>query len=429
VPKEAPVTDRAALFAAILANPDEDTPRLALADWLDEHEDAQYAGFIRTQIELAKRPEWDALWVRSWFRNRNVITGREFDLFEPDLAAGLAWPSLSHDAFRRGFPWHVESTGPEPFLREAANLFAAMPLQALTVHALAQWRTPVDLLGLFGSSHLERLRYFGITLARLGADTVQEMTECPHLRNVTEFVTHFAGFLPGAIERLFRPPLIERLESIRLADSSVGMSDLADAIASAGGPHRLRRFVFKQNNLGGYRASDVFAAPLLQGLKEFEISGYDLGEVNLGALCKSPVVRGLESLALHGTKPGVPGARVIAECAALSSLKRLRFGGNHLGVVAMKALAASPYLTGLRVLNLSNNPLGDKGAIALAKAPCMANLIELDLMHCDVGNAGAEALIDALSADHLISLELYSSGVKLSARVQKKIAAKLRASR
>src|SRR5687768_11363773 len=32
--------DRRALMAAIIANPDEDTPRLALADWLDEHGDA-----------------------------------------------------------------------------------------------------------------------------------------------------------------------------------------------------------------------------------------------------------------------------------------------------------------------------------------------------------------------------------------------------
>ena len=31
--------DRRALMAAILANPDEDTPRLALADWLQEHGD------------------------------------------------------------------------------------------------------------------------------------------------------------------------------------------------------------------------------------------------------------------------------------------------------------------------------------------------------------------------------------------------------
>ncbi|MBY0457976.1 MAG: TIGR02996 domain-containing protein, partial [Gemmataceae bacterium] len=35
------MTDRDALLAAICANPAEDTPRLAFADWLDEHADAE----------------------------------------------------------------------------------------------------------------------------------------------------------------------------------------------------------------------------------------------------------------------------------------------------------------------------------------------------------------------------------------------------
>jgi uncharacterized protein (TIGR02996 family) len=45
--------DRRALMAAIIANPEEDTPRLALADWLQEHggaHDQARAEFIRLQI-------------------------------------------------------------------------------------------------------------------------------------------------------------------------------------------------------------------------------------------------------------------------------------------------------------------------------------------------------------------------------------------
>ncbi|WP_439631823.1 TIGR02996 domain-containing protein [Gemmata sp.] len=53
--------DRRALMAAILADPAEDTPRLALADWLDEHGDAHdraRAAFIRLQCELGRLPKW-----------------------------------------------------------------------------------------------------------------------------------------------------------------------------------------------------------------------------------------------------------------------------------------------------------------------------------------------------------------------------------
>src|SRR6185437_8050650 len=45
------MSDRAALLTAICAHPDEDTPRLAFADWLGEHGEGKRAAFIRAQIE------------------------------------------------------------------------------------------------------------------------------------------------------------------------------------------------------------------------------------------------------------------------------------------------------------------------------------------------------------------------------------------
>ena len=39
---------------ALLAQPDDDTLRLAMADWLDENDDPARAEFIRVQVELAR---------------------------------------------------------------------------------------------------------------------------------------------------------------------------------------------------------------------------------------------------------------------------------------------------------------------------------------------------------------------------------------
>lgn len=53
------MTTRDALWRSILENPDDDTPRLVLADWLDEHgskKNAARAAFIRLQVELARTP-------------------------------------------------------------------------------------------------------------------------------------------------------------------------------------------------------------------------------------------------------------------------------------------------------------------------------------------------------------------------------------
>ena len=49
------MSDEDALLAAIAAHPDEDTPRLMYADWLDEHGQPVRAEFIRVQIELARK--------------------------------------------------------------------------------------------------------------------------------------------------------------------------------------------------------------------------------------------------------------------------------------------------------------------------------------------------------------------------------------
>lgn len=45
-----------ALLAAVRAHPDDDTPRLVLADWLEENGQADRAAFIRSQVEAARTP-------------------------------------------------------------------------------------------------------------------------------------------------------------------------------------------------------------------------------------------------------------------------------------------------------------------------------------------------------------------------------------
>jgi uncharacterized protein (TIGR02996 family) len=48
-----------ALLGAVADTPEDDTPRLILADWLEEHGEGARAEFIRVQCELARLPEYD----------------------------------------------------------------------------------------------------------------------------------------------------------------------------------------------------------------------------------------------------------------------------------------------------------------------------------------------------------------------------------
>jgi uncharacterized protein (TIGR02996 family) len=61
---------------AILEDPDDDTPRLVYADWLQEHVDPERGEFIRVQVELARLPPGD--------ERRGELLAREGRLFLPN---------------------------------------------------------------------------------------------------------------------------------------------------------------------------------------------------------------------------------------------------------------------------------------------------------------------------------------------------------
>src|SRR5260370_1312001 len=110
-----------AFLDAIREAPDDDTPRLVYADWLDDHGDADRAAFIRAQVRLARLPPGDpdrldlADEADELLRRHPEWSGRL-----PELAS--AW------RFRRGF---VESItlGGGTFLSYASSLVAAFPLR------------------------------------------------------------------------------------------------------------------------------------------------------------------------------------------------------------------------------------------------------------------------------------------------------------
>lgn len=88
------MTEEQSLLAAILAAPDEDTPRLAYADWLGENGRHDLAEFIRVQCELE----------RSDRRDVNLLRQRRLDERRRDM-----WQlgtRLVGDPVRwRGKPW------------------------------------------------------------------------------------------------------------------------------------------------------------------------------------------------------------------------------------------------------------------------------------------------------------------------------------
>jgi uncharacterized protein (TIGR02996 family) len=121
---ETDMSDEAALLAAIQAHPDEDTPRLMYADWLDEHGQPERAEFIRLQCapDAGEAAEDRA----TELEERN---GAKWLAGLPQLPAGAHW------GFRRGFPEYLDIDA-ELFLDSYAAFARARWLRFLSLYRL-----------------------------------------------------------------------------------------------------------------------------------------------------------------------------------------------------------------------------------------------------------------------------------------------------
>src|SRR5947209_13122243 len=125
--RRAPMTHDDAFLQAIIESPDDDTPRLVYADWLDEHGQPERAEFIRVQCELASMPEDDGLRPPT---RRVELEARERELLKKH---GEQWVGplrrwVNAWEFRRGFIEAVTAQL-DLFLIHAEDLFRAAPLR------------------------------------------------------------------------------------------------------------------------------------------------------------------------------------------------------------------------------------------------------------------------------------------------------------
>lgn len=93
--------DHPGFLADILANPDDDVPRLIYADWLEEHGWSERAEFIRVQCEL------DRNFVGYTYADRRALEDREHACRplwtrDPHTLRG----TIGGDADERGWGWH-----------------------------------------------------------------------------------------------------------------------------------------------------------------------------------------------------------------------------------------------------------------------------------------------------------------------------------
>jgi uncharacterized protein (TIGR02996 family) len=118
-------TERDGLLADILEHPEDDTPRLILADWLEEHGESERAAFIRYWLQHPRKTLRDIVAGKeSWWDPAGDDRLR-YELVVPD--------GCTHASWRRGFVAEV-SISMALWLELGPSLVQQHPIEAVQIN-------------------------------------------------------------------------------------------------------------------------------------------------------------------------------------------------------------------------------------------------------------------------------------------------------
>jgi uncharacterized protein (TIGR02996 family) len=365
---------------AILARPDDDTPRLIYADWLEEQGDTERAEFIRVQILRASLPEWDRRQVRLAIRERELSKQHyKWNAELPDIK-GVTWMW-----YRRGFMAQATFASFTALASRGADCWAAAPIETVSV----SWPRPRDSVEC--SEPINGLRELKIT-GRL----VNERD----------------------LERLADSPLLSTLRTLDIRDSGLGVSGFRRLMASPH-PGKLTALRVPYNSIGNSGIAALFDAASLNSLGELDLSEADsygrydedpnVTSTGLVALAGWPGLARLRSLKLSGNDVQADGLRALLRSPLCAGLKELALRDNRLNGQAVREFGDAHKDLRLETLDLAENLLGDLGAAYLASAPCLRELKVLDLERCEMPVSAARQLATATFRDSLRRLNVNSN--------------------
>lgn len=336
------MNDRSFL-AAVCASPDDDTPRLAYADWLEEADRPERAEFIRVQCELARIDGDDP--------RRPDLDRREQELLSAHAGEWLksipTW-ARKYPYFRRGFVNQI-GVGTRTFAGKAGGLRGKAPVDVASLSNADRG----GLEALAGCPHLAPLR--ALLLADCDIRAVGTLLDSPSTAGLVGLtfnaLDHYAPRFP----------------------------DLGPFLDS---PH-LKRF-----NRLGFRGIE-FDPPDIVRL------GHRLGPGRL------------EALRLESDPATDSAVREVTTSAAMRGLRTLDLGGcRHLSDLTCRAVAESPYLGGLRRLSFRHARITDDGMRLLADSPNLRELTDLDLILTGVGPAGVRRLAESPNLPRLSRIDM-----------------------
>ncbi len=443
---DTPNPTEAGFLQDIFAHPEDDTPRLIYADWLDNHQPAR-AQLIRVQCRLAKLEPDDP--------DRELLEMQEQDLLKEHAAVWTGHlPSWARKTakFQRGFVNHL-STGARDYSRVNklrlrvtfdslylnqlfrvqdlldARLLAGIRRLTLTggeaevahllrseqladLESLELCACPVSeevCQALVSNRRLDRLRRLVFTSTELGPDQARILSQAPLLSQLQELSINNGDPWTEAVRILGQSPHWRQLSRLSLAYCGLTAEEVRELIGS-----RMLRNVtaldLTRANLE-VAIQDLVQAPGLRNLRHLELGSCGIDNAGMEALANASGLPRLTSLDLHYNLFTAEGASHFARSPLLSRLQRLVLGSWKLGPEVVKELVESSHCGQLRSLHLDNCGLGPEDVVGLAASPHLSRLTSLTLHHNRIGAKGTRALGASTSFPSLCYLDVSSNRI------------------
>jgi uncharacterized protein (TIGR02996 family) len=369
-----------AFVQAILDDPDDDSLRLIYADWLEERGDPR-GEFIRVQYALAGMDADDP--------RRGPLEAREQTLLT-EHAAGWAGPLpglVEKYTFGRGFVEKV-TLDAQGFLERGRELFRLSPVQTVR---LSRWHSQIASVA--SAPHLARVRGLDLRHLRLfdvGSAPLRSLLSSLYLDRLTSLdltSNHIgdagAAFLAGS-------PRMVGVTALHLAVNNIGTAGLHSLARSSNFP-RLATLDLSGNPLGLRWVPGIESSSMPE-LRELNLSGTGLRELDVQDLKASPPFVGLEKLDLRFNQISDDGALTLSAAPEMAKLRVLKLGYNPVGTRGVRALASSPQMSQLTTLDLRRTRVANNAAQALIESPYLGRLRRLDLRGNDISQPFREKL-------------------------------------
>jgi uncharacterized protein (TIGR02996 family) len=307
------MSDRLGMIHAIHEQPDDDLPRFAYADWLEERGDAERAEFIRVELQLTCLPREDVEFRALFAREIELIRQHKDEWF------GTWRHEWNGYEVRRGFIEEVSARSPDAVLPCADWLFSHHALQDLCVWCAAgpargKWTDLRPLLHHPLMSVLARLALVGVhSPGANGWHSVAALRRnLPLAKRPLALSLHGHGAGAEIVEDLLTSPYLGRVTWLSLAGNAIGRygtQQLLDGLA------RMPKLT-----------TLLLSGHVVQTSPRTRTTVPNVGPDAVLALADHPAAAQLEELDLAYNNVSSEGIRALVESPHLGALKRLALG-------------------------------------------------------------------------------------------------------